>query len=219
MYLFSGKKDQIVRPPVMDVVADYYPHFLPAANIVYNNTTPASHAWVSLLGRRSACTLQAVPQQLPHRPTAELPRHVLRPAAAQADRVHAGRLIEFDQKEFFDDRSPADHSVADSGWAFVPADCAAGAACKAVVALHGCMQDYRKVGDNFIRRTGLNEWADTNRIVVLYPQTISKPLKNPNGCWDWWGYDDDAYAVRQGRQMRAVKAMVDRIMAAAAPAK
>jgi hypothetical protein len=34
---------------------------------------------------------------------------------------------------------------------------------------------------------------------------------NPNGCWDWWGYTGAPYHTRNGAQMRAVKAMVDRL--------
>jgi len=41
-----------------------------------------------------------------------------------------------------------------------------------------------------------NEWADTNRIIVLYPQahatTVSELTSLFNtklqGCWNWWGY-------------------------------
>jgi hypothetical protein len=28
------------------------------------------------------------------------------------------------------------------------------------------------------------------------------------GCWDWWGYEGDAYAVQAGPQMIAVRRMV-----------
>jgi fibronectin type 3 domain-containing protein len=45
---------------------------------------------------------------------------------------------------------------------------------------------------------------------VLYPQADASG-SNPNGCWDWWGYDDPNYAVKTGRQMAAIKGMIDRI--------
>ena len=98
----------------------------------------------------------------------------------------------------------------------MPADCAAGPSCRVVVALHGCLQSRDKVGDAFVRGAGINEWADTNRIVVLYPQAAAKLKGNPNGCWDWWGYDDPNYATRRAPQMRAIKAMVDRVSKAGA---
>jgi hypothetical protein len=37
------------------------------------------------------------------------------------------------------------------------------------------------------------------------------PKVNPLGCWDWWGYDDANYAKKSGRQLVAVKGMLDRI--------
>ena len=49
-------------------------------------------------------------------------------------------------------------------------------------------------GTTFVRIIGYNKWADTNRIIVLYPQA-TPTSSNPLGCWDWWGYDDPSYAT------------------------
>jgi poly(3-hydroxybutyrate) depolymerase len=49
------------------------------------------------------------------------------------------------------------------------------------------VQDFKKVNDAYINHAGYNRWADTNGIIVLYPQAAASsgiPL-NPNGCWDW----------------------------------
>ena len=54
------------------------------------------------------------------------------------------------------------------------------------------------------------EWADSNNLIVLYPQAESTAL-NPFGCWDWWGYTGDGYATRTGTQMTAIRAMIGRI--------
>ena len=54
---------------------------------------------------------------------------------------------------------------------------------------------------------GYNRWADSNRLILLYPQAHATAL-NPNACWDWWGYDDPDYMTRSGRQMAAVRAML-----------
>jgi len=67
------------------------------------------------------------------------------------------------------------------------------------------------VHDDFIRDAGYNHWAASNRIVVLYPQVTTSAV-NPNGCWDFWGYSGQNYVVQNGPQMRAVKAMVDRLL-------
>ena len=59
--------------------------------------------------------------------------------------------------------------------------------------------------------TGYNRWAASNNIVVLYPQTEASP-GNPNGCWDFWGYTGQDYYSRDGKQMAAVKTMIDRLL-------
>jgi hypothetical protein len=147
-------------------------------------------------------------------------------------------LLSFDQTSFFD---TVDESVslAAEGFVYVPAACAGaddeggadvdgngdangegegeGDGCRLHVAFHGCRQNAEAVGDDFVWDAGYNGWAEANRIVVLYPQTVAwtRPsdlsgfLANPRACWDWWGYSGDAYASREGAQMRAVRAMID----------
>jgi poly(3-hydroxybutyrate) depolymerase len=73
-----------------------------------------------------------------------------------------------------------------------------------------------EVGQAFVRNAGYNRWADTNKIVVLYPQTGKGAT---NGCWDWWGYDDANYAKKSAPQMKAIVAMMDRIGSGAPSAK
>ena len=45
----------------------------------------------------------------------------------------------------------------------------------------------------------------------LYPQAVSNGTGNPNGCWDWWGYTGKNYAYKSSPQMKAIKAMVNRL--------
>ena len=108
--------------------------------------------------------------------------------------------------------------MANDAWAYVPANCAANQSCKLHVVFHGCKQNVATVGSQFYQNTGYNRWADTNNIVVLYPQA-NTTYANPNGCWDWWGYDDVNFPGKSGGQMVAVKTMIDRIVSgnAAAP--
>lgn len=216
VYLFSGTLDATVRQPGMDAARDYYGHFVPSANIVYDNTTAAGHGWISPLG-----PIQCEDTQTPYvndcgtdpqQRFLSLFYGRLKPKAVAA---LSGQWLPVDQTEFFDDRDPAAHSVDANGWLYVPASCAKGQRCRLHVAFHGCNQGYAKIGDQFIRRTGLNEWADTNDILVLYPQAVSTLTAtdvNGQGCWDWWGYDDARYAQRQGPQLLMTKRMVDRIL-------
>lgn len=98
--------------------------------------------------------------------------------------------------------------MADEGFVYIPTGCAAGAACKLHIVFHGCKQGIDRLGDQYATTTGYNRWAEANEIVVLYPQAISRLFEgNPNGCWDWWGYDDPEYATKNGPQMAAVAQM------------
>ncbi len=128
----------------------------------------------------------------------------------------AGNYIEFNQTQF-----TTNPGMASTGWAYVPANCASGSQCKVHVALHGCQQSTDKIGDRFVKNTGYSRWADTNSIIVLFPQTktdntsrstaASGSLANPNACWDWIGWYGGNFAQKAGTQMAAIKAMVDRV--------
>ncbi len=91
-----------------------------------------------------------------------------------------------------------------------------GAGCKLHVAFQGCLQDLDHIGTTFVEHAGCNAWADSNKIVVLYPRASAIcPYTNPNACWDWFSYDDPRFAQQSGHQMAAVKGMVDRLTGAA----
>jgi poly(3-hydroxybutyrate) depolymerase len=129
-----------------------------------------------------------------------------------------GGVIPFDQNEFAPGGSAAAISMDQTGYAFVPTECASGQQCGLVLALHGCLQNFATVGWAYIDDAGINEWADTNNIIVLYPQTVATNASNPEGCWDWWGYlNDPDYAQKSGPQMQALSAMVARVAGLEAP--
>ncbi|MBS0447015.1 MAG: fibronectin type III domain-containing protein [Proteobacteria bacterium] len=132
------------------------------------------------------------------------------------DAPAAGNYIEFDQTAY-----TTNPGMAATGWIYVPASCASGTKCRLHVALHGCLQNYATIGDKFLKNTGYTRWADTNDIVVLFPQTkvdntsrstaASGMLPNPNGCWDWIGWYGGNFAQKSGTQQAALKAMVDHV--------
>jgi poly(3-hydroxybutyrate) depolymerase len=97
--------------------------------------------------------------------------------------------------------------MAETGFAYVPTTCSGGVHCRVHVALHGCLQNAETIQQDYILHAGYNKWADTNAIIVLYPQTTATnkppmfdptaPL-NPNGCWEWFGFTDSNYATNYG---------------------
>lgn len=212
VYIFHGTADSTVKQLVGDELRNYYLNYMPSGNITYNNTTNAEHAWVSPYGP-NACSTKADPyisNCSPQDPENVFLTMMYGTLNAKNTGTLGGQFIQFEQDEFLPDKKARSHSMESTGWAYVPANCAAGQACKLHVSFHGCQQYYAKIGDKYIKKAGINEWADTNNIIVLYPQTYNG-TGNPNGCWDWWGYDDANYAKKSGRQMVATKAMVDRI--------
>ncbi|WP_290793624.1 PHB depolymerase family esterase [Halomonas sp.] len=126
-----------------------------------------------------------------------------------------GDLLHFDQSDF------AVKGFDSAGYLFVPEACDAGG-CGLTVALHGCAMGAEQIGDIFARHSGLNEWAAAHDRVVLYPQAETS-MGNPQGCWDWWGFAESTWQLnplhdtREGTQVRALMAMMDRLQEAPAP--
>lgn len=218
VYLFSGTLDQTVRQGGMDAVRDYYLNFVKPTQLAYVNNVAAGHGWISPLGQ-VLCAAQQSPYVNNCFIDPEQTYLTMFYGALQPRQVGAltGHLMPVDQSEFLDDRNPALHSMDNNGWLYVPATCARGEPCRLHVSFHGCSQSYSRIGDQFVRQANINEWADTNHIVVLYPQAIAVPPNNGLGCWDWWGYDHPDYAKKNGPQLLATKRMVDRVTAGYAP--
>jgi hypothetical protein len=101
-------------------------------------------------------------------------------------------------------------SLLPDAFLYVPAACAAGETCGLHVFFHGCSQSSELVGDAVARGAGFNAWAESNRMLVLYPQVKSSKIApvNPLGCFDWWGYTGDRYATREGAQVRVIAALM-----------
>ncbi|MRV70754.1 PHA-depolymerase-like protein [Duganella sp. FT92W] len=211
IWLFSGAADTLVPRPVMDDLQAWYSRY--TTLIAYRRDLPAQHAMpTDRYG--NACGDLGTPyiNNCGFDAAGALLQWIYPGLVPRSTAPDAGRMIEFDQSEFLAD--PEAHGMALRGYLYVPRDCEAshGRGCRLHIAFHGCQQNWANVGDQFIRHAGYNAWADSNRLLVLYPQTAAiYPLANPNACWDWFSYDDPAYARRQGRQMAAIKRMVDRL--------
>lgn len=217
VFLFSGTLDNLVPASVVATVGDVYQAFGDAAQTLLVQNVEAPHAMLTLdfgnpcLSMESpfinACAFDLAGMTL------KQIYGPLAPPKPADDGLHA-----FTQAEFADPRTR--HGLAERGFVYVPKACAEGARCRLHIAFHGCQQNEAMIGEAFVRHAGYNGWADANDIVVLYPQTavltmrvlgISLPWPNPQGCWDWWGYTGPHYADREGPQIKAVAAMIERL--------
>ena len=227
VWVLSGGADRTVERPVVEALVGFYRHWLPAASVAYVRLDDAAqglnagHGMISVSdAQANACATSEPPfiNRCGNFDAAgELLRFLLGPLQARGD-ARAGRLDAFDQRPFVSGLA-ADAGLAEEGLVYVPDACRAGG-CRLHVAFHGCRQNLDQVGRRFAEGAGYAEWAATNRLVVLFPQTVTRNgwawgswrwVVNPKGCWDWWGYAGADYATRSGPQMAAVRRMIARL--------
>lgn len=214
VWVFHGTLDKTVSPKVGDALVGFYRTFLTGDALKYVNDVEVVHAMpTDLFG-----ALPRSPSQSPFMANAdydaagELLSHIhgkLRPRAAAPLQ---GEWHVFDQNIFLPDANA--HSMDDYGFAYIPSGAKRGEVCGVHVVLHGCGQSRSAIGDVFMRNAGYNEWAEANNIVIIYPQAralVNYRVFNPKGSFDWWGLDDIDYAVRSGRQMKAIANMVQAV--------
>jgi poly(3-hydroxybutyrate) depolymerase len=215
VWLFSGSKDKVVKPQVVQALQRYYAEYVPPASMQLVTGIKAGHAMVTD-DFGSQCDVTAAPfiNDCDFDAAGALLQYLYGPLQAPSG-SQSGELLAFDQSEFANGHPDA-LSLAQTGYAYIPLACRT-AACRVHIAFHGCKQSEEAVGLAFVQHAGYNRWADANRIIVLYPQTIARYgwagsfVFNPNGCWDWWGYTSALYHTRDGPQIRVVKAMLDRL--------
>lgn len=218
-YLFHGYNDAVVSQSVTDSAAAYYSHYLGAAsgNLFYQTTLGAGHSLVVALAgdkKLDACDANAAPyiDQCGYDQAGIILQHIYGALNAPATQL-SGEIKSFDQAAYAGADDADLLSLADKGFVYVPAACARGQPCRVHVVLHGCHQDVGTLGRLFVETTGYNRWADSNHIIVLYPQAKASDVLpfNPDACWDWWGYVtyDDSYVTKTGRQIAAIKRMID----------
>lgn len=217
VYIFSGSSDNVVKTIVVDQVEEFYKAAgVPAENILYNKTINAGHALITD-DNGNDCSANKEPFisdcdfDQAHRILIHIYGELNPPAKEDS---LSGKIIEFDQSEFIEgDRS----SMSESAYAYIPNSCET-KSCKVHVAMHGCLQGYKEIKDDYYTETNYNDIADTNDIIVLYPQAeVSKTVPlNPLGCWDFWGYSstdqsNPDFYTREAPQMKAIVKMVRRL--------
>jgi poly(3-hydroxybutyrate) depolymerase len=216
IYLFSGTKDTTVKQSVMNAVHDFYRAAqVPAASIQYVKGTTAGHAFISD-DFGNGCDITQTPfvnectvdGTLYDQPGAILTQ-IYGPLKPKAKSLSA-QPVAFDQSSY----TGALTGMAASGYVYIPASCQkTSAKCALHVVFHGCLQSADTVGDAVYAKLGYNEWADTNNIIILYPQVDKSSIPfNPQGCWDWWGYSGLNFQTKGGPQLSAVHAMVQQLI-------
>lgn len=222
VYLFIGTNDTTVgQNPVNALKTQYQNLGVPSGNLQHVVRSGASHVFPTDFDStgNNGCNSASSPyiSNCGYDGAKAVLEHFYGTLNPRNNAPAAGNYIEFDQSAF----TAGNPGMASTAWLYVPSSCASGTQCKLHVALHGCQQSTDKIGDRYVKNTGYTRWADTNNIIVLFPQTktdnTSRPtaasgsLGNPNACWDWIGWYGGDFAQKGGKQVAAIKAMVDRI--------
>lgn len=203
VWLLHGSKDQRVIAPVNQALYQQYNQWINPQNIRFIQDKAFAHHFPTL-AQGASCDSSEAPflGKCHYDAAGEMLKHLLGKLDNRSDNPK-GQLLEVDQQQLGGD---AAKSLADKAYAYVPDSCAAGQTCQLHVNFHGCNQFADAIGQQYVANNGLNNWADTNQLVILYPQTkksMFMPL-NPQGCWDWWGYTGADYATQKGQQVQAV---------------
>jgi poly(3-hydroxybutyrate) depolymerase len=213
IYMFSGALDSVDHQLTMDDLYTYYESFTTKGKITYNKNTDAEHSWVTPDGA-NPCDLLLAP--FLNNCGIDVEQTFLSLFYGTLNARNNGKLggsfVQFDQNPYCPKGNCRAIDMDSTAWVFVPRNCATLEACRIVITLHGCLSNQQTIGTAFIKGSGINEWADTNNIIVVYPQAIASitPL-NEFGCWDWWGYTNSNYALKGAPQMSAIMNEVNQL--------
>jgi hypothetical protein len=219
VWMQSGTKDTVVTQGVVNNTFAFYQHFTSAQGLRYLADVDSEHAWLSDSTDLNACDFLGTPyvNDCGFDAAGDLLKFIYaRDFNERVPAMNYSNLYSFPQKHFIH-ADPQLISMGDQGIVYIPVQCMSGGArygtCTLIVSLHGCKQSVDALGMQFVGNTGLNRYAESNDLVVLYPQaTYSNDVPfNPEGCWDWWGYTNEAYATRDGMQISVIMGMVEHL--------
>lgn len=195
VWIFHGALDNIVAAELSAATVEFY-QGLEVENIRFVDDVQAAHTFPTL-ENGSACDA------------------VVPPFVAACNYDAAGESLQYLYGELNEPAIELDTSLTEvrlpsgesaglleQAFIFTPPACRKGGpACKAQLVLHGCNQSSAQLGTDFIEQSGYLQWAESNDIVLAFPQ-VAVAAANPYACWDWWGYTGDNYRWRDGAQMK-----------------
>lgn len=207
VWMLHGTLDTRIVRPVANVLYTQYQQWVEAANLVYVTDQAFAHVFPTT-EQGGKCEESASPfiGNCDYDAAGKILNHIYSSlhAPVESDAVSsAGQLIEYKQADLADISGAG---MNDTGFAYIPNSCAEGEKCALHISFHGCNQSIDNVGDSYAKLAGFNEWAASNNMIVLYPQTEKSSMMpmNPQACWDWWGYTGENYANKTGKQISAV---------------
>jgi len=219
IYVFAGTVDTVVVPEVGPTIVEYYSAFMDSSNIYTKFDIEAEHGWPTV-DQGTACDTQNSNNYINdcnYDSAYDMLNYIYGGGLLEPTSTTplAGEFLEFDQSEFMTEQ-PQSISMDNTGLVYIPSGCVDKTqVCRLHVALHGCLMGQYRIGTDFHDLSGISHVGELNNIIILYPQAVVSAV-NPNGCFDWWGYNDalnqaDRYVKKAAPQIVAIVGMVDRL--------
>lgn len=206
VFIVHGTEDKTILPAASFKLEEFYRAFQINPRLEYG--LKMGHGFPSNHGKND-CEVSRFPwlNNCHYEAAKEILETFYGPLKKPAGKDLSGELITIDQSKF----AKADAKMLSYGNLYIPAVCRdKKSQCRLHIALHGCLQGPQVAQNAFIMDADYNAWADENKIVILYPAAALSTV-NPNGCWDWFGYTGEDYAVKSSSQMTAIMGMVQRL--------
>jgi predicted esterase len=207
VYLYSGISDSVVKQGVVKKNEEMYRDF--GANVKTEYKIDSEHCYPTIKNGNS-CKVASLPfiNSCNFNGAYESMNFILGGGLNEEKVYKEENLFEFDQTHY----ETFNSGLNSVGFLYVPDECKQGRKCRLHVAFHGCLQTLDDIGKKYIELTGINDVAESNNIIVLYPQ-VKASILNPKGCWDWWGYtsafvQNPIFSTKLGIQNAAVWKMV-----------
>jgi poly(3-hydroxybutyrate) depolymerase len=218
-YFYHGKKDPIISLAAAKQSLSFFRHFgVPDSQMLFVDTVEGGHGLPTLNFGNPCATGDESPflNNCGYDGAGEMLNQLYGKLNPKTTAVKQN-LFQISQK-FPQQKNPELISMGPKAYVYVPTACQQGQTCRLHVAFHGCRQTTDDIQNQFFTKAGYNEWAESNDIIVLYPQAVRSPfLNNPKGCWDWWGYTGAAYETRNGPQLQAVMSLIKEISSESFP--
>jgi hypothetical protein len=214
VWVQSGTRDSVVYPLVNEKAAELYRTF--SDNVAFDAGAGAQHAFLTDgYGGCPVCnSCSALRTPFINDCDYDMPgamfQHLYGGTLLPRVTPNNEHIVEIDQSLYFPpNTSDRDLGMNTRAFVYVPEGCRSNASsCSIHVMYHGCNSGVDSpVGTSIITYGGFNSWAESNNILVLYPQAYA------TNCWDWTGRvtpnRNTDYDTKDSLQANTVNRMVD----------
>jgi len=218
IYLYRGTLDSIYAEETVVAVGKFFKNFVDPTQILEEYSIHSSHAWPTInfgtpCGVGGPMLIENCNYDGSGIMISKLSQYPLAPPATNP----MGSLYSFDQTLYFPTRYPG---LSQTGYIYIPNSClSTKVQCSLHIMFHGCTMyaENPTMGLNFTQFNGINSWADSNKIIVLYPQSggyvnrrdLTPAEQELIGCYDSFGQTAEDFSFKSGPQMESVARMIN----------